>query len=232
MARPDFIFMLTNNDRTIPDALDQLPAVIAAGVRHIGFKDVGLPFDDLQSLHRAIRSAGATTYLEVVSLDRESELASVRSAIRLGVDYLLGGTHVDDVLPLIEGTQIRYYPFPGRIAGHPSILEGTVEEIVESARSIAARKGVHGLDLLAYRAAVDVQHLIDAVCRAVSKPVIVAGSIDRAERIEAAVNGKAAGFTVGTAALDGRFPAPFPGLAHQLSSIVEITAQAQRRVAQ
>lgn len=225
MANTDFIFMLTNNDRTIPDALEQLPAVIAAGVRHVGFKDVGLPFEDLAALHRAIRGAGATSYLEVVSLDRESELSSVKSAIRLGVDYLLGGTHVDDVLPLLEGTQVRYYPFPGRITGHPSILEGTIEEIVESARSIAARTGVHGLDLLAYRAAVDVPHLISAVCGAVSKPVIVAGSIDRAERIHAVIGGKASGFTVGTAALDERFPAASPGLMQQLLAIAAITTE-------
>lgn len=228
MAHPAFIFMLTSNDRTIPDALEQLPAVIAAGVRHIGFKDIGLPFEALATLQRAIKTAGATSYLEVVSLDRESELSSVRSALRLGVDYLLGGTHVDDVLPLIKDKGIRYYPFPGRITGHPSTLEGAPEDIVASARMLAAREGVHGLDLLAYRAAVDVPELIRAVCEAVRKPVIVAGSIDRRERIHAVISGKAAGFTVGTAALDGRFPAAFPGLTHQLLSIAAIKSQALR----
>src|SRR5690606_19337467 len=162
MARPDFICMLTRNDRTVPDALDHLPAVLAAGVRHIGFKDVGLPFEALAGLNRAIRNADAKSYLEVVSFDRDSEVASVRAAIELGVDYLLGGTHVDDVLPLLKGTSIRYYPFPGRVAGHPSVLEGSIEEITASARSLAARDGVHGLDLLAYRAACDVPALIAA----------------------------------------------------------------------
>lgn len=47
-----------------------------------------------------------------------------------------------------------YYPFPARITGHPSILEGTPEDIVASARMLDAREGLHGLDLLAYRAAV------------------------------------------------------------------------------
>jgi len=109
----DFIFMLTRNDRTIPDALAQLPLVLSAGVRHIGFKDIGLPFEVLSELKREIRAAGAKSYLEVVSLDRASEIASVRAALRLGVDYLLGGTHVDDVLPLLKGSGMRYYPFPG-----------------------------------------------------------------------------------------------------------------------
>lgn len=226
MARPDFICMLTRNDRTVPDAVDHLPAVLAAGVRHIGFKDVGLPFEALAGLNRAIRNADAKSYLEVVSFDRDSEVASVRAAIELGVDYLLGGTHVDDVLPLLKGTSIRYYPFPGRVTGHPSVLEGSIEEITASARSLAARDGVHGLDLLAYRAACDVPALIAAVCSAVEKPVIVAGSIDRAERIAAVRKGRAAGFTVGTAALDGAFPAAVPGLTQQLREIASLAAKA------
>lgn len=226
MARPDFICMLTRNDRTVPDAVDHLPAVLAAGVRHIGFKDVGLPFEALAGLNRAIRNADAKSYLEVVSFDRDSEVASVRAAIELGVDYLLGGTHVDDVLPLLKGTSIQYYPFPGRVTGHPSVLEGSIEEITASARSLAARDGVHGLDLLAYRAACDVPALIAAVCSAVEKPVIVAGSIDRAERIAAVRKGRAAGFTVGTAALDGAFPAAVPGLTQQLREIASLAAKA------
>jgi len=219
--------MLTRNDRTIPDALEQLPSVIAAGIGHIGFKDIGLPVTELAALNRAIRQSGAKSYLEVVSLDRESEIASVHAAIEVGVDCLLGGTHVDDVLPLIKGTDIRYYPFPGRIVGHPSILEGSMEDIVASAQSLASREGVHGLDLLAYRAAVNGSDLIEAVCAAVKKPVIIAGSIDRIERIKAVIRAKAAGFTVGTAAFDGVFPAPSPGVTHQLLAIAAIVAQAE-----
>ncbi|ASY69705.1 4-hydroxythreonine-4-phosphate dehydrogenase [Sinorhizobium fredii] len=232
MTPIDFIFMLTRNDRTIPDALAQLPSVLSAGVRHIGFKDIGLPFEVLSELNRAIQAGGAKSYLEVVSLDRASEIASVRAALTLGVDYLLGGTHVNDVLPLLKGSGIRYYPFPGRIAGHPSVLKGSTTAIVASAKDLAAREGVHGLDLLAYRADVDVANLIRAVCDAVAKPVIVAGSIDRAERIHAVVSGRAAGFTVGTAALEGRFSATVPGLMHQLLTITSIKNQAKALIEQ
>ncbi|ACI52042.1 conserved hypothetical protein [Gluconacetobacter diazotrophicus PA1 5] len=222
MIRPDFIFMLTRHDRTVENAADLVQTARAAGVRHIGFKDIGLPFAALQVLARTIRQAGAKIYLEVVSLDRESELRSVRAGIALGVDYLLGGTHVDDVLPLLDGTTIRYYPFPGRITGHPSILEGTEAEIVRSAVDLASRPGVHGLDLLAYRFAGEVPNLMRRVCEAVAdKPVIVAGSLDRAERIRAAASAGAAGFTVGTAAFDGAFPAS-PDLAGQIGHIQTI----------
>ena len=52
--------MLTHNDRTIPDAVDRVPDTLRAGVRHIGFKDVGLPFAGLRRLADRIRAAGAT----------------------------------------------------------------------------------------------------------------------------------------------------------------------------
>lgn len=215
----DFIFMLTRNDRTVADAAIHAETALQAGIRHIGFKDVGLPFDGLAGLARQIREGGASSYLEVVSLDRDSEIRSVQAAIDLGVNYLLGGTHADDVLPLLKDTAIRYYPFPGRVVGHPSVLKGSEAEIVESAVALANRPGVSGLDLLAYRSVGDVALLINAVCAAVSKPVIVAGSVDRPDQIDTIRRGGAAGFTIGTSALDGRFPADGPMLGDQLRAI-------------
>ena len=220
MAQFDFVFMLTRDDRTVPDAAAHVATALAAGVRHIGFKDVGLPLAALADLHARIRGGGATSYLEVVSLDRESELASVEAAVALGVDHLLGGTRVADVLPRLAGKPIRYFPFAGRITGHPGVLEGTIDEIVASARQIAACDGVHGLDLLAWRSQTDAARLVRAVTAATAKPVIVAGSIDRGERIAACRAAGAAGFTVGTAALAGRFPARSPALPDQLAAIL------------
>jgi len=225
---PDFVFMLTRHDRTIPDAHERLKEVLAAGVRHIGFKDVGLALTELQGLVDKARQAGARVYLEVVSLDENSEVASAHAAVALGVNVLMGGTRPGAVLPVLAGTGIHYYPFPGRIAGHPSRLEGTVDEIVASARALASLDGVHGLDLLAYRFDGNVPDLIARVCAAVDKPVVIAGSIDRAERVEAVVRGGAAGFTVGTAALDGAFPASGRALPTQLAAITAALAAAPR----
>jgi 4-hydroxythreonine-4-phosphate dehydrogenase len=219
---PDFIFMLTHADRTILDAHDRVPEALAVGVRHIGFKDIGLPFPSLRRLADMIRAGGATLYLEVVSLDAASEEASARVAAELGVDVLMGGMRPPVVLPILAGTGIRYYPFPGEIVGHPSVLTGTADTIVESACRLAGMDGVHGLDLLAYRFQGDVPDLIARVCRAVApKPVVVAGSIDRPERIAAVIAAGAAGFTIGTAALDGAFPARSTRLVDQLAFIAE-----------
>lgn len=225
-----FIFMLTRNDRTVSDAMEQLHTALALGVRHIGFKDIGLPLDKLKALNAAIKAGGATSYLEVVSLDRDSEIASAKAAVEIGIDILLGGTRVDDVLPIIAGTAIRYCPFPGTISGHPSVLEGSIDEIVTSAKTLAARDGVHGLDLLAYRSHENVPALIAAVCSAVAKPVYVAGSIDAPGRIAALKEAGAAGFTIGTAALDGNYPADGRDVPSQLKTIIRDVAMLNRHI--
>ncbi len=224
----DFIFMLTENDRTISDARSKLDDVLSGGARHIGFKDIGLPFEELKSLARDIRSAGGRAYLEVVSLDEESELRSAKAAIDLEVDCLLGGTRANAVAPLLRHHPIRYYPFPGQIVGHPSELAGTIEEITESARALADLETVHGLDLLAYRFNGNVPALMKSVCEATDKPVIMAGSIDQEERIVAVAESGAAGFTVGTAAFNQAFPASQVGLVAQVQSILAMTGRARQ----
>lgn len=221
---PDFIFMLTYNDRTVTDALELLPQVISAGVCHIGFKDIGLPLAELHALADAIREADATVYLEVVSLDAASEAASAKAAVALGVDILMGGTRPEIALPIIAGSGIGYYPFPGSVEGHPSKLCGSIDAIVTSAERLIALDGVHGLDLLAYRFSGDVPELIRRVCDvAGDKPVVVAGSIDTAPRIKTVLDSGATAFTVGTAAIDGRFPTD-TALAGQLKFITATLA--------
>ena len=222
MPRPDFIFMLTRGDVTIADARERLPHVIAAGVRHIGFKDVGLPPSELSALAADIHAQGALVYLEMVCLELDAEAEAARAAVAFGVDVLMGGTRPAVVEPIIAGSGIRYFPFPGRIVGHPSRLVGDIRAIAASARALASRPAVHGLDLLAYRFAGDAPALIRAVRRAAGdKPVVVAGSIDRDERIAATAAAGAAGFTIGTAALDAAFPAP-ASLTGQLAHICAV----------
>ncbi len=225
----DFILMLTESDRTIPDAKRRLDEALEGGARHIGFKDVGLPLAELQDLADRIRAAGGRSYLEVVSLDEDSELASARAAVGLDVDCLLGGTRAEAVTALTRDHPLRYYPFPGRIVGHPSVLEGPADGIADSARALAALEHVHGLDLLAYRFDGDVPGLMTQVCGGIDKPVIMAGSIDSAERVFAAAQAGAAGFTVGTAALAEAFPAEDRGFVAQVRAILEITQRARMR---
>jgi len=112
--------------------------------------------------------------------------------------------------------------------GQPSVLAGTIAEIVESARRLAELENVHGLDLLAYRFEGDVPALMRAVCDASSVPVVIAGSIDREARVTAIAEAGATGFTVGTAALRQSFPAQADGLVAQVQAILAMTGRAMR----
>ncbi len=89
---------------------------------------------DLRDLALDVRDFGAELYIEVVSLDLDSEVESARVAVELGVDWLLGGTRPDAVLPIIAGTPIRYCPFPGRVVGHPSVLSGSMAKSLKVLR--------------------------------------------------------------------------------------------------
>ena len=219
---PEFIFMLTCNDATVEDALEVYDGVRDLGLRYVGFKDVGLPFDQLRVLTDAIRAGGQQVMLEVVSERREDELRSARAALDLGVDYLMGGTHAEEVRQLIAGSPILYFPFPGTVIGHPSLLRGTIQEIADSARRLGATEGVHGLDLLAYRYDGDVEALVRAVIAAAGVPVIAAGSISTAVQIRRLAELGIWGFTVGTAIFERQFAPGDPSLRAQVKAVLEL----------
>jgi len=202
-----FILMLTENDATVADALATYDNLRDSPVRYVGFKDIGLPIAALKQLAQRIRDDGRKVMLEVVATSREAELESIRAALEIGVDYLLGGRHVEDALSLLRGSRIQYFPFAGHTVGHPTVLEGTMDEIVEDARRIASMPGVHGLDLLAYRFAGegDPAELTKRVVDAIDVPVIAAGSIDRETRVKAMIDANTWGFTVGSALFQHAF---------------------------
>jgi len=215
--------MLTHNDVTIPDARRVFSEIADLPVAIVGFKDIGLPFAELKALTGDIRGNGQEVALEVVSQTRADELKSIRAGVDIGVDYIFGGTHADDAVGILNGSTIKYMPFPGRIVGHPSELHGTPEEIVNSARSLSQQQSVAGLDLLAYRFAGDVETLIAAVLAAVDCPVIVAGSIASTERVRVVCRLGAWGFTVGSAIFENSFSGQ-KGPRGQISTILAAAA--------
>ncbi len=201
----EFIFMLTHDDMTVQHALEAYDAVRSTGLRYVGFKDVGVPVEVLRELTTRIRADGRIPVLEVVSISAEDEIRSIRSGLEIGVDILMGGVHVAAALPELAGSGIRYFPFPGTVVGHPSVLTGSVAGIAEHAHRLSETPGVDGLDLLAYRFDGDVPSLIGEVVSASRVPVVVAGSIDSDERIRVVRDASAWGFTIGGAVFDRAF---------------------------
>jgi hypothetical protein len=215
----EFIFMLTRDDVTLTDARAIYESVADTGLRHVGCKDVGLPEAELSALMDDIRARGHKTYLEVVSETEEATLESARAAARIRPDHLIGGTLIEPVQEILAGTGVRFFPYVGRIVGHPCLLRGSIEEIVADTRR-ATELGVDGINLLAYRYDGDVEELVRAVVGATDLPVICAGSVDSLERIRALDDCGAWAFTIGTAALDGALVEGAP-LSGQLRSALE-----------
>jgi hypothetical protein len=199
----DFILMLTRDDKTVTDCRELVKELADTGVSHIGFKDVGIGPATLTQLHADIKELGATSYLEVVSTDKRSALASARIAADLGVDCLLGGTWVDETLDLVGGSSTGYYPFPGRPGGHPTRLWGTAQQVAGDCRAFEAA-GCAGVDLLAYRATeADPLDLVRTARQALTGRLIVAGSVTSARQVRDLRQCGADAFTIGSALFAG-----------------------------
>ena len=207
------------------DCLQVVEDIAELGLRHIGFKDVGVPPDVLAELHSAIRQTGATTYLEVVSTTPQDALNSARVARDLGVDRLLGGNQVDEILTILAGSATTYHPFPGRPTGHPTKLGGSSEDVERDCRAFM-KAGCAGADLLAYRATeADPVELIRAARRGLgSGYLIVAGSVASMQRVQEVRAAGADAFTIGSAIFDGSYSADKGSIRSQLADVLQHSA--------
>jgi thiamine monophosphate synthase len=227
----DFILMLTRNDRTIEDASGVIDAACELGVRHVGFKDVGVPPAVMQELAAKIRHCGGVSYLEVVSTTPEATRQSLTVGRMLGIDHILGGTDLDAARQIL-GDLGRYFPFPGRPVGHPTWLEGSAALV---ARHCAAARaaGCGGVDLLAYRATeADPLDLVRAAREALPEGLlIVAGSVHSTRQIHELAAAGADAFTIGSAVFDGSFSPTKVAFRDQILDVLEACDSAPRMTA-
>jgi hypothetical protein len=221
---PEFVFMLTHHDATVANARQVYDQVRGTGLRYVGFKDIGVPPDELAGITRAAHDDGLEVMLEVVSTSEDDEVRSISAAGAIGVDWVLGGTHPERGLEILAGSGTRYCPFPGTVVDHPSILQGSIAEIAEHARALTATPGIDGLDLLAYRhVSADPVALVRAVAAASAGPVIVAGSVASVGQIRDIAAAGAWGFTIGGAIFEGLLPGG-PDLAGQIKAVLSAAA--------
>jgi len=219
----EFVFMLTHEDATVANAYEVLEELRESGLRFVGFKDVGATPSALKEVAGLAHEAGMDVMLEIVSTSIEDELGSLRAAVEIGVDWVLGGTHPEEGVEILRDRGLRYCPFPGIVVGHPSVLEGSIEEIATHAHRLGELDGVHGLDLLAYRhQTADPIALTRAVVDAFDGPVIVAGSIVTPEQIADVDAAGAWGFTIGGAIFEGRLPGG-ESVAGQVAAVLGLT---------
>ncbi len=202
--KPEFILMLTYNDQTVKNALELFQECKDTPVTHWGFKDVGLPAPEMKQLVREMKQAGKTTFLEVVSLSEKEGLEGAKLAVEAGFDILMGTVFFDSILTYLKDKPIKYFPFPGHVYSHPSILDGEIAQIVDHARFLES-KGVQGMDLLSYRYVGDAAALLRSVVAATTVPIVSAGSIESYKRLAEVWQAGAWGFTIGSALFDKKF---------------------------
>ena len=218
--------MLTHDD--VPNAIEVFEEVKDTIVSLVGFKDIGLPFEKMRKLVNITKKEEERDVLfEAVNLTKEGCLRSVDTAIKLGVDYFIGGIYLKPILKLLRSNGIKYFPYVGRVVGHPCLLRGSIQDVVGDARESAA-SGVDGINLLAYRYNGDVDRLMDSVKSAVDIPVIVAGDINSFERINKVVRRGVWGFTIGSAIFERKFSTS-RSIADQLTAVMADVERAKEK---
>ena len=216
---PSLVVMLTHNDVTVANAHDVFDQCSDLPIQHWGFKDVGLEKDEMRKLVTAMRKAGKSTFLEVVSLAEEECQRGAELAVECEFDYLMGTVFYDSVFEYLNTKSIKYFPFCGTVSGHPSVLEGTPEEIVADAKRLESI-GVAGIDLLAYRHATRPEEVAMKVVENLGIPVILAGSIKNFELIDRMKAIAPWAFTIGSALFEKRF-VEGGDFRHQLLSVMD-----------
>lgn len=201
--KSQIIIMLTHNDQTVENAYEVFESCKDLPVQFWGFKDVGVPKEEMKRIVDAMKAAGKTTFLEVVSYSEEECMRGAKLAVELGYDYLMGTIYHPSVFEYLSSQDIKFLPFCGTVYGSPSVLEGTFEEIIADGKELLD-KGVDGIDLLAFRHK-DGAGLATAYCKEIKKPVVIAGSINSPERIEFINSIDPWAFTMGSALFEQKF---------------------------
>ena len=198
------IVMLTHNDHTVKNAHEVFTQCKDSKARIWGMKEAGLPLAQMQALYFYMKECGMTTAMEVVAYTERECMEGARMAAACGCDLLMGTLFFDSVNAFCTANGLRYMPFVGQVTGRPSILEGSVDGMIEEANRYL-EKGVYGFDLLGYRYTEDAARLNKAFVSGVNAPVCIAGSINSNERLDEVKDAAPWAFTIGSAFFENKF---------------------------
>ena len=204
MNRPKLIVMLTHNDVTVKNAREVFESCKNSKADFWGFKEVGLPLDEMKELFSYMKSLGKTTFLEVVAYTEKECLEGARMAAACGVDILMGTLYFQSIMDYCKENNLKYMPFVGEITGRPSVLRGSIEGMIEEANSYIA-KGAYGIDLLGYRYEGDAVELNKRFVAGVKAPVCLAGSVNSYKRLDEVKDAGSWAFTIGGAFFENTF---------------------------
>lgn len=205
---PELIVMLTHNDRTVKNAYNVFEQCRNSSVRIWGCKEEGLSLNQMKQLFANIKACGKTTLLEVVAYTEAECMCGAEIAVECGCDFLMGTKFFDSIMDLCKKHGIKYMPFVGDVSGRPSVLDGTIEDMIAEAKTLLD-KGVYGIDLLGYRFTGDAVILNQQFISAINAPVCLAGSINTYARLDEVKTTNPWAFTIGSAFFDNKFNGSF-----------------------
>lgn len=204
MSAPELIVMLTLDDRTVRNAPEVFEQCKNSKAKYFGFKEEGLPLSKMIRLYNSIKGAGKEAVLEVVAYTEYEGLAGAKIAAECGCDILMGTMYYDSIRDYCKEKGLKYMPFVGDVIERPSVLEGSIEDMIAEAKA-CLEKGVDGFDLLGYRYTDDAHELIRRFVSEVDAPVCIAGSIDSYERLDELKDIEPWSFTIGSAFFNNCF---------------------------
>ncbi len=205
---PELIVMLTYNDQTVDNAYEIFEKCKNSKAKYWGFKENGLSFDKMKKLYTYMRECGKITVLEVVAYSEKECLKGAETAVKCGCDILMGTLFYDSVNDYCKEHNLKYMPFIGIVQDRPSILIGSIDDMIKEANQ-HLKKGVYGFDLLAYRYVGNADELINKILSAINAPVCIAGSINTYQRIKNVKKSRAWAFTIGSAFFNNCFDDEF-----------------------
>lgn len=201
---PELIVMLTHNDLTVENAYQVFEECKNSKALYFGFKEQPLPIEEMQRIFARMKECGKRTVLEVVEYTEAEGLEGAKMAAKCGCDVLMGTCYYESIHQFCQQHNIAYMPFVGSIVGRPSVLQGSIESMVEEAIKLKKR-GVFGIDLLGFRYDANAEQLISEIVSKTNMPVCVAGSIDSYDRLQFVKDIQPWAFTIGSAFFDQKF---------------------------
>lgn len=205
---PKLIVMLTHNDFTSEDAEKIFEKCKNTRAEYWGFKEKPISKERMKKLFSRMKECNKTTFLEVVAYTAEEGLAGAKTAAECGCDVLMGTKFHKEISDFCIVHNIKYMPFVGDIECRPSVLTGSIEDIIQEAKDAIAN-GAYGIDLLGYRYAGDAKKLIRSLVKETNAPVCLAGSIDSYEKLDEIKEFNPVAFTIGSAFFENKFDGNF-----------------------
>lgn len=213
----DLIVMLTWHDVTVTNANEIFMECKDAPAKHWGFKVEGTTPESMAELVRCMKEYEKTVYIEVLAMNEDVCLDAAKRCVAAGVDHLLGTVYFESVAKVCEEAGLKYSPFAG--LAEDSRLRGSIESIVEQAKSLVARN-TSGITISGFRYIDgDPVELLKALDPAMEKPFRLSGSVNTFERIDFLKTlQNLSAFTIGGAFFEGKFGGTF---AEQITKVCD-----------